>query len=73
MAAVRQHATLQDLATTLAPAETAILPSHRVKAAGPVPVDPLCKLRVGVDLGTATLVLVVLDETGLPLAGERRP
>jgi ethanolamine utilization protein EutJ len=27
-------------------------------------------LRVGVDLGTATLVLVVLDETGRPLAGE---
>ena len=35
-----------------------------------LPIDPQCKLRVGVDLGTAYLVLVVLDDTGLPLAGE---
>ncbi len=70
MAAVRQPSTFQDLATTLALAETAILPSHRAGSAGPVPVDPHSKLRVGVDLGTAYLVLVVLDETGLPLAGE---
>ena len=31
---------------------------------------PETKLRVGVDLGTAYLVLVVTDESGTPLAGE---
>lgn len=35
-----------------------------------LPVVPEGHLRVGVDLGTAYLVLAVLDETGRPLAGE---
>lgn len=36
----------------------------------PIPSPPLGSLRVGVDLGTAYVVLVVLDENGNPLAGE---
>lgn len=36
----------------------------------PLPEVPQGRLRVGVDLGTAYLVLVVVDEAGVPLAGE---
>lgn len=36
----------------------------------PLPTVPKGQLKVGVDLGTAYLVLVVLDEEGNPLAGE---
>ncbi len=36
----------------------------------PLAAPPVGRLRVGVDLGTAYLVLVVLDESGQPLAGE---
>jgi ethanolamine utilization protein EutJ len=36
----------------------------------PLAHPPSGALRVGVDLGTAYLVLVVLDETGQPIAGE---
>ena len=36
----------------------------------PLPSPPQGALRVGVDLGTAYLVLVVLDQQGNPLAGE---
>ncbi len=57
------------LAGYLARADAVILPSRLSATAPPLHLngDPL---RVGVDLGTAYLVLVVLDETGLPLAGE---
>jgi len=57
------------LADYLARADAVILPAHFSAAAPPVNVDGKM-LRVGVDLGTAYLVLVVLDEDGLPLAGE---
>lgn len=53
----------------LARAEAVILPAHLSASAPPVYIDGK-PLRVGVDLGTAYLVLVVLDEDGLPLAGE---
>ncbi len=59
-----------ELAGYLSQAEAAILPSARSPAAPPVILPPEAKLRVGVDLGTAYLVLVVLDEDGTPLAGE---
>lgn len=58
------------LAEYLARAEEVILPRHVSETAPPNPIDPHRKLRVGVDLGTAYLVLVVLDEDGVPLAGE---
>ncbi len=54
----------------LARADAVILPRRLSEIARPAPVDPHAKLRVGVDLGTAYLVLVVLDGTGIPLAGE---
>lgn len=57
------------LADYLARADAVILPSRLSAAAPPVQVNGK-PLRVGVDLGTAYLVLVVLDEDGLPLAGE---
>ncbi len=57
------------LADYLARAEAVILPSRLSATAPPTSVDGK-PLRVGVDLGTAYLVLVVLDEDGLPLAGE---
>jgi ethanolamine utilization protein EutJ len=59
-----------NLADYLALAATAILPSHLSAAAAPLEIAPSRKIRVGVDLGTAYLVLVVLDEDGTPLAGE---
>ncbi len=58
------------LADYLSRAEAAILPSARSQTAPPVNLPPDAKLRVGVDLGTAYLVLVVLDEDGMPVAGE---
>ena len=58
------------LAEYLGRAEAVILPRHLSDAARQDPVDPGRRLRVGVDLGTAYLVLVVLDENGEPLAGE---
>jgi len=54
----------------LAHAGDVILPRKISETAPPIPVSEECKLRVGVDLGTAYLALVVLDETGLPLTGE---
>src|SRR5512140_2290049 len=54
----------------LALAEAAILPRALSETAPRAPVARDRKLRVGVDLGTAYLVLVVLDEDGTPLAGE---
>ena len=54
----------------LARAEAAILPRRLSETAPPLRIDPGRKLRVGVDLGTAYLVLAVLAEDGIPLAGE---
>lgn len=59
-----------DLNAYLANANAVILPRDRSEIAPAAPVDPNSKIRVGVDLGTAYLVLVVLDEDGAPLAGE---
>lgn len=60
----------RDLARYLAQAEAVILPRRLSEQAAPTPLPPEMKLRVGVDLGTAYLVLVVTDEAGTPLAGE---
>lgn len=54
----------------LAQAESVILPRHLSETAPLIDLPYDRKLRVGVDLGTAYLALVVLDEDGLPLAGE---
>ncbi|MBI9044070.1 MAG: ethanolamine utilization protein EutJ [Anaerolineaceae bacterium] len=51
-------------------AEEVILHREQSKSAPALNLPPDQKLRVGVDLGTAYLVLVVLDEDGIPLAGE---
>jgi ethanolamine utilization protein EutJ len=59
-----------DLSSYLTLARSVILLPARSAAAPPLPGPPAGRLRVGVDLGTAYLVLVVLDEAGLPLAGE---
>jgi ethanolamine utilization protein EutJ len=58
------------LAAYLARAAAVILPRELSAAAPLSAIDPGRKLRVGVDLGTAYLVLVVLSEEGVPLAGE---
>lgn len=59
-----------DLSQYLTQAEAVILPRHLSEKAEPAPLPSEQKLRVGVDLGTASLVLVVADEAGTPLAGE---
>lgn len=48
-----------------------ILPSPNGRKPPPIP-TPKGALHVGVDLGTAYTVLVVLNEEGLPIAGEYR-
>lgn len=58
------------LAEYLHRARAVILPRAQSADAEPTPLPPDAKLRVGVDLGTAYLVLAVLDEAGNPLAGE---
>jgi ethanolamine utilization protein EutJ len=60
----------RDLSQYLTQAKAVILPRHLSEKAEPAPLPPELKLRVGVDLGTAYLVLVVTDEAGAPLAGE---
>ncbi len=60
----------RDLARYLDQAQAVILPRRYSEQALPANLPPDLKLRVGVDLGTAYLVLVVTDETGEPLAGE---
>jgi ethanolamine utilization protein EutJ len=60
----------RDLAQYLTRAEAVILPRQLSEKAIPTPLTPEKKFRVGVDLGTAYLVLVVTDESGAPLAGE---
>ncbi len=59
-----------DLADLLARADKTILPRELSARASPLHLDPQTRLRVGADLGTAYLVLVVLDGDGQPLAGE---
>jgi ethanolamine utilization protein EutJ len=59
-----------NLAELLARARTVILPRAQSQDAAPLPLPPDVPLRVGVDLGTAYLVLAVLDEAGNPIAGE---
>lgn len=59
-----------DLDQYLLDAEAVILPSRLSARASPLALPPETKLRVGADLGTAYLVLVVTDEAGVPLAGE---
>ena len=51
-------------------AEAVILHRDQSQSAVPLAEVPQGKLRVGVDLGTAYLVLVVLDEFDRPLVGE---
>jgi ethanolamine utilization protein EutJ len=59
-----------DLPAYLSEAGQVILPRARSESVPPVNLPPDARLRVGVDLGTAYLVLAVLDEQGRPLAGE---
>jgi ethanolamine utilization protein EutJ len=51
-------------------AESVILPRHRSESAPAGEILAPGKLRIGVDLGTAYMMIAVLDETGCPLAGE---
>jgi ethanolamine utilization protein EutJ len=48
-----------------------ILPEHNSSPQKPISIDSN-GFRVGVDLGTAYTVLVVLDRNGIPIAGEYR-
>lgn len=59
-----------DLAGLLTLADETILPRGLSERARPLDSVPLNGLHVGVDLGTAYLVVVVLDGNGRPLAGE---
>ena len=59
-----------DLPGLLTLADETILPRQLSETAKPLGPSPDSQLRVGADLGTAYLVLVVLDENGRPLAGE---
>jgi ethanolamine utilization protein EutJ len=59
-----------DLADLLAQADEVILPRELSERAAPLKLGQHSRLRVGVDLGTAYLVLVILDGNGRPLAGE---
>jgi len=58
------------LADYLARAERVILPRQLSQTAEPSPVESGRRIRVGVDLGTAYLVVAVVDEDGVPLSGE---
>ncbi len=59
-----------DLARLLTRANETILPRHLSERASPLGQVSPSRLGVGVDLGTAYLVMVVLDDSGQPLAGE---
>jgi ethanolamine utilization protein EutJ len=63
-------ATRDDLSQYLTQAEAVILPRQQSERAEPLSLPPELKLRVGVDLGTAYLMMTVTDEFGAPLAGE---
>lgn len=49
---------------------SALLPSSQAVTAPPLPEPPTGPLHIGADLGTAYVVLVVLDEHCQPVAGE---
>ena len=66
----KNHLPVEDINQYLHRAESVILHTSQSALAERLQLDPAVKLRVGVDLGTAYLVLVVLDESGNPLAGE---
>lgn len=59
-----------DLAGLLAQADAAILPRQLSARADSLRPDEHARLHIGVDLGTAYLVVAVLDENGRPVAGE---
>ncbi len=59
-----------ELTGLLAWADETILPRELSERARPLDLASQAGLHVGVDLGTAYLVLVVLDENNHPLAGE---
>jgi len=61
---------MENLSGYLSRAESVVLPSRLSETAPPQPADRSRRLRVGVDLGTAYMVLAVHDEDGEPLAGE---
>ncbi len=61
---------MMDLDTYLAEAESKLLLPDASAFAPPLPDPPAGPLHVGVDLGTAYLVIVVLDQERRPLAGE---
>ncbi len=61
---------IQDPAELIARASAVILPRSQSEVVPPQTVSSGLVFQVGVDLGTAYLVLVVLDEQGTPLAGE---
>ena len=63
-------AEVNNLDAYLAEAEAVILSPERSSAAPPLKHSPDGELKIGVDLGTAYLVMVVLDGQGKPLAGE---
>lgn len=58
-----------DPSVILSRAHEVILPNPNGSKPPPMP-TPTSALHVGVDLGTAYTVLVVLDEQGMPIAGE---
>lgn len=60
----------QNLTQYLTQAEAVILPRRLSETAGPVTLMPDARLRVGVDLGSAYIVMAVTDEAGTPVAGE---
>jgi ethanolamine utilization protein EutJ len=64
---MRGHLNLEEY---LSLADEVILHRDASAKAIPISIPADTKLKVGVDLGTAYLVLVVLDEDGIPLAGE---
>jgi ethanolamine utilization protein EutJ len=66
----KNHFPVEDINQYLHRAESVIFHTSQSALAERLQLDPAVKLRVGVDLGTAYLVLVVLDESGNPLAGE---
>ena len=59
-----------NLAEYLRRAQAVIISTEFSESAEPVVIDTATRFSVGVDLGTAYLVIVVLDEGGLPVAGE---
>lgn len=59
-----------DYGDYLSRAAQVVVPRHQFEGLDPLPQPPTGALHVGADLGTAYVVLVALDESGAPLAGE---